>query len=194
MKSLKMWLPLVLMLSAGLAVLINGKLTQAQGGPDPELIKDRGVAPELTNTIWINSDKPLRLAALRGQVVLIQFWTFECINCYHTLPYMKDAFAKYKTLGVQFIGVHYPEFDYERDLNNVKNFIVKEGITYPVTTDNDGAAWNAYEMHAWPAFIIVDKNGHMRYRQIGEGGYDMISQVLDALIAEPAPRDVLPIF
>ena len=116
-----------------------------------------------------------------------EFWTFDCINCYHTLPYMKDAYAKYKNQGVQFIGVHYPEFDFERDLNNVKDFIAKEGITYPVTTDNDGVAWNNYQMHAWPAFIVVDKNGHMRYRQIGEGGYDVISQVIDALLAEPGP-------
>jgi len=192
MKSMKLWLPLVLLLSAGLIVLLNGKSTQAQGGVDPELIADRGIAPELTNTVWINSDKPLRLADLRGHVVLLEFWTFDCINCYHTLPYMKEAYSKYKDQGVQFIGVHYPEFDYERDLNNVKDFIAKEGITYPVTTDNDGAAWNAYEMHAWPAFIVVDKNGHMRYRQIGEGGYDTISQVLDALIAEPGAKDVSP--
>src|SRR5689334_3358705 len=133
MESMKLLVAVILTLSAGVIVLQNGKSTQAQGGLDPSLIADRGIAPELTNTIWINSDKPLRLADLRGQVVLLEFWTFDCINCYHTLPYMKDAYAKYQNQGVQFIGVHYPEFDYERDLNNVKDFIAKEGITYPVT-------------------------------------------------------------
>ncbi|MEP7285467.1 MAG: redoxin domain-containing protein [Chloroflexota bacterium] len=162
----------------------------AEGGLDPQIIQDRGVAPELTNDTWINSDKPLRLADLRGKVVLLDFWTFGCYNCQNTLPYIKDDYAKYKPLGVEFIGIHFPETAYEHDVNNVRQYVKDNGITYPVAIDNDGKAWNDYEMHAWPAFIIVDKAGHIRYRQIGEGSYDTIAKVLDTLNAEPAPENV----
>jgi thiol-disulfide isomerase/thioredoxin len=153
-------------------------------GIDPERLKDRGEAAELTNNTWINSDKPLRLSDLRGKVVLLEFWTFGCINCKNTLPFMKETYEKYKPKGVEFIGVHYPEFPYERDVNNVRDFVKKEGIKHPVTIDNDGVAWRAYDMHAWPAFIIVDKTGHIRYRQIGEGSYDTIRAALDTLLGE----------
>jgi thiol-disulfide isomerase/thioredoxin len=155
-------------------------------GLDSEQLKDFGAAPELTNDTWINADKPLRLADLRGKVVLLDFWTFGCYNCQNTLPYLKEAYDKYRKQGVEFIGVHYPEFSYERDVNNVRDAVKQNGIKYPVAIDNEGIAWNAYQMHAWPAFIIVDKAGHMRYRQIGEGRYETMSAVLEALIAEPA--------
>ena len=155
--------------------------TQADNPPilDPAILQDRGVAPELTNTTWINTDKPLRLAALQGKVAVLDFWTFNCINCQHTLPYLKTTYASYKDKGVEFIGVHFPETDYERNIDNLRDYVKQQQITYPITTDNDGATWYAYDMHAWPAFIIVDKAGHIRYRQIGEGNYDTITRVLD---------------
>lgn len=161
----------------------------ADPGLDPERLQDQGEAPELTNDTWINSDKPLRLADLRGKVVLLDFWTFGCINCQHTIPYLNGAYAKYKDKGVEFIGIHYPEFNYERDLNNVRDAVQRDSITFPVAIDNDGVAWSAYLMHAWPAFVIVDKFGRMRFRQIGEGRYDDISAALDALLAEPGPTE-----
>jgi thiol-disulfide isomerase/thioredoxin len=151
---------------------------------DPLVANDIGVAPEFTNDTWLNTSKPLRLADLRGQVVLLEFWTFGCINCYHTLPAMRDLYDRYQGKGVQFATFHFPEFDYEHDINNVKKFLSDENIKYPVAIDNDGVAWNNYEMHAWPAFIIVDKQGHMRYRQIGEGRYDAIEEALKALLTE----------
>lgn len=190
MPCFRVGLSLAVMAVMGVVGLTFRESISAQSGLAPQVLSDQGLAPELTNTTWINSDKPLRLADLRGKVVLLDFWTFGCINCYHTLPYLKGAYASFKGQGVEFIGIHYPEFEYEHDLNNVTDFIHKESIKYPVTLDNDGVAWNAYEMHAWPAFIIIDKKGHIRYRQIGEGGYDTISQVLKTLIAEPAPLDI----
>ncbi|MCC7450590.1 MAG: redoxin domain-containing protein [Anaerolineae bacterium] len=171
-------------------VLLLGALALRPAFADDRVLPDLGEAPELTNDVWINSDT-LRLADLRGKVVLLEFWTFGCYNCKNTLPYVKAAYDTYKNKGVEFIGVHFPEFNYERDVNNVRAFVKQEGITYPVAIDNDGIAWNAYQMHAWPAFIIIDKQGHMRFRQIGEGRYERISAALDALIAEPGPGIML---
>jgi thiol-disulfide isomerase/thioredoxin len=170
--------------------MVAGALALRPVHADGALLPDLGEAPELTNDVWLNSDR-LRLADLRGKVVLLEFWTFGCYNCKNTLPYVKEAYAAYKDKGVEFIGVHFPEFGYERDVNNVRAFVTQEGIKNPVAIDNDGIAWNAYQMHAWPAFIIIDKQGHMRYRQIGEGFYERISAALDALIAEPEPGIVL---
>jgi thiol-disulfide isomerase/thioredoxin len=187
------WLAAVIFTAAAVFAGIFAYSTsgvRADSGLDPERLQDQGAAPELTNNIWINSDKPLRLADLRGKVVLLDFWTFGCINCQHTLPYLKEAYAKYKGQGVEFIGIHYPEFSYERDVNNVRDAVQREAIAFPVAIDNDGAAWNAYQMHAWPAFVIVDKFGRMRFRQIGEGRYDAISAALDTLLAEPGPTAV----
>lgn len=153
----------------------------AAQGPD---LPDRGVAPALTNETWINRETPLQLGDLRGKVTLLHFWTFGCINCQHTLPYIKDVDARLRDKGVQVIGIHYPELGYERDLDNVKAFVKDNSITYPVAIDNDGASWTAYEMHAWPALELIDKQGHRRYRQIGEGGYEKIEAALTALLAE----------
>lgn len=152
---------------------------------DTDLLQDRGEAPELTNTNWLNTEKPVHLADLRGKVVLLDFWTFGCINCYHTLPYIKDVYARLADKGVQVIGIHFPETGYEHNVDNVKAFVQKEDIQYPIAIDNDGASWNAYEMHAWPAVEIIDKNGHRRFRQLGEGNYQRIEQALSELLAEP---------
>ncbi|HVO41913.1 MAG TPA: redoxin domain-containing protein [Aggregatilineales bacterium] len=154
---------------------------------DPASLDDLGPAPELTNDVWINTDYPLRLADLRGKVILLQFWTFACYNCQNTLPFMRATYDAYMdNPNVQIIGIHFPEMSYERVLANVQQAVKDDQIHYPVAIDNDGAAWYAYEMHAWPAFIIIDKNGHMRYRQIGEGAYDRMKNVINALLTEPA--------
>src|SRR5688572_31863708 len=108
---------------------------------DPERLKELGAAPELNNKIWINTDKPLRLSELRGQVVLLEFWTFGCYNCVNTFPAMKDWHAKYKDKGLVIIGDHFPEFSYEREIDNVRSAIKKFGIEYAVAIDNDGATW-----------------------------------------------------
>ena len=113
-------------------------------------LPDLGPAPELTNDTWLNVDSPLRLADLRGKVVIVEMWTFGCINCQHVMPSLKEWYSKYKDQGFVIIGNHFPEFSYEQDLNNLKDAVARDDIQYPVTQDNDGATWQAYRNHYWP--------------------------------------------
>lgn len=177
------------------ALLLIGALPGLQ--PAPQLgpaVPDRGIAPELTDAVWLNTDHPLRLADLRGQVVVLDFWTINCFNCEHTIPYLKDLYTRLNGQGVQIISIHFPEFGYERELSTVSQYLSQWGIQYPVAIDNDGATWNAYEMHAWPAFELIDKYGHRRFRWIGEGGDQTIEDAIQELLAEPyngpTPTDV----
>jgi thiol-disulfide isomerase/thioredoxin len=179
---------LVFVLTGGIFATMGIRSLSTSGNSDTSNLPDLGLAPELTNNVWINSDHPLRLAELRGKVVLLEFWTFNCYNCQNTFPFMRTAYEKYKTNpDVVMIGVHYPETLYERDVANVQQAVKDDQLRYPVAIDNDGVTWDAYEMHAWPAFIIVDKFGRMRYRQIGEGGYTAMNQVIDTLLTVPGP-------
>jgi thiol-disulfide isomerase/thioredoxin len=150
-------------------------------------LPDLGPAPELTNSIWLNADSPLRLADLRGKVVALEMWTFACINCQHVMPWLKEWYASYKDQGFVIIGNHYPEFDYESDLNNLKDAIARDGIEYPVAQDNDGATWNAYHNIYWPALYLIDKRGHVRYVHFGEGAYDETEANIRALLGESYP-------
>ena len=163
--------------------MLGATITPLSVQADP-VLPDRGLAPELTNTTWLNSPQPLRLAELRGQVVLLDFWTIDCYNCEHTIPYLRDIYKRLSGKGLQIISIHYPEFGYERDLSTVQAYAKQWDIRYPIAIDNDAATWSAYEMHAWPAFEIVDKNGHRRFRSIGEGGYQAIDAAIQALLAE----------
>ena len=147
-------------------------------------LPDLGPAPELTNDIWLNVDAPLRLADLRGKVVIIDMWTFGCINCQHVIPSLKDWHSKYADLGLVIIGNHFPEFSYEEDLANVKDAVARYGIEYAVAQDNDGATWQAYKNHYWPALYLIDKKGHIRYVHIGEGQYKETEKNIQALLAE----------
>jgi cytochrome c biogenesis protein CcdA/thiol-disulfide isomerase/thioredoxin len=147
-------------------------------------LPDQGPAPEFTGvTNWLNT-QPLTLAALRGKVVLIDFWTYSCINCIRTLPYLTDWYAKYHDQGLVIVGVHAPEFAFERDTNNVKQAIARYGIRYPVAQDNDFATWNAYGNRYWPAEYFIDARGHVRYTHFGEGEYDQSERVIQQLLAE----------
>jgi thiol-disulfide isomerase/thioredoxin len=156
----------------------------AAASPSPDL-PDNGAAPELTNTVWLNADHPLRLSDYRGQVIVLDFWTVNCSNCYHTLPYLKGVYTRLNGRGLQVISIHFPEFSYEADVNYVSDYLKQNDIRYPVAIDNDGATWNAYEMHAWPALELIDKNGHRRFRIIGEKHYDTIEAAIQELLAEP---------
>jgi thiol-disulfide isomerase/thioredoxin len=149
-------------------------------------LPSKGLAPELNNQVWFNS-APLKLADLRGKVVMIEFWTFDCINCQHVTPSLKALYAKYEDKGLVIIGVHSPEFGYEKELKNVQTAINKVGIKYPVAIDNDYATWNAYNNHYWPARYLIDKTGNLRLLQIGEGGYAQTEATVQALLAEPNP-------
>jgi len=151
-------------------------------------LPDLGAAPELTNQTWLNVDAPLRLAKLRGKVVLLDMWTFGCINCQHVLPALKGWHAQYAGQGLIVIGNHYPEFDYEASLDNLKEAVAKDDIRFAVTQDNDGATWLAYKNQYWPTMYLIDKRGHLRYVHIGEGSYSETEAAIQALLAEPDPQ------
>lgn len=147
-------------------------------------LPDLGPAPELTNETWLNVDSPLRLADLRGKVVIVEMWTFGCINCQNVMPSLKEWHGKYKDAGLVIIGNHFPEFSYEKDLENLKEAVARYGIEYAVTQDNDGDTWRAYNNHYWPALYLIDKQGHIRYIHIGEGQYRETEENIKALLAE----------
>jgi len=151
---------------------------------NPASLPDLGQAPELTNNIWLNVDAPLRLADLRGKVVLLEMWTFDCINCQHVIPSLKDWNSKYKDQGLVIIGNHYPEFSFEADLNHLKDAVKQNQIEYAVAQDNDGTTWQAYHNQYWPTIYLIDKRGHIRYVHIGEGSYKETDQNIKALLNE----------
>jgi len=162
-------------------------MTQQQVDPAMPIsasLPDLGPAPELTNDTWLNVDSPLRLADLRGKVVIVEMWTFGCINCQHVMPALKEWHSKYKDAGLVIIGNHFPEFSYEADLENLKDAIAREDIQYAVAQDNDGATWKAYKNHYWPALYLIDKQGHIRYVHIGEGRYSETEKNIKALLEE----------
>ncbi|MBI4175952.1 MAG: thioredoxin family protein, partial [Candidatus Aenigmarchaeota archaeon] len=129
-------------------------------------------APELQGIAGYINTEGIKLADLRGKVVLIDFWTYTCINCIRTLPYLNAWYDKYHDKGFEIIGVHTPEFSFEKDYNNVKAAVDKYGIRYPVVQDNDYATWRAYKNNYWPRKYLVDAQGNIRYDHIGEGGYE----------------------
>lgn len=132
---------------------------------------------------WLNSD-PLSIADLKGNVVLIQFWTFACINCQRTLPHVTQWHRQYAAQGLKVIGVHTPEFAFERDPNNIKRAIQQHQITYPVPIDNDYGTWKAYRNEYWPHLFLADRRGVMRYDHVGEGAYDTTEQMIQQLLKE----------
>ncbi|MFL5801180.1 MAG: redoxin domain-containing protein [Roseiflexaceae bacterium] len=145
------------------------------GPPAPELL-DGGA--------WINAE-PLTLAGLNKQrkVVLIDFWTYSCYNCQNTLPYVKQWWEKYKDQGLVIVGVHTPEFAYEKELANVRQAVEDQGIGWPVVQDNDMRIWRAYGNHYWPRFYLVDERGQIIYDHIGEGAYDETEHQIQAALA-----------
>jgi thiol-disulfide isomerase/thioredoxin len=152
--------------------------------PKTASLPDLGPAPELTNDTWLNVDSPLRLAGLRGKVVIVEMWTFGCINCQNVMPSLKEWHRKYKDEGLVIIGNHYPEFSYEEDIENLKNAIAKFGIEYAIAQDNNGDTWRAYKNHYWPTLYLIDKQGHIRYVHIGEGRYEETEENIQALLGE----------
>ena len=134
-------------------------------------------------TVWLNSS-PLSAADLRGNVVLIDFWTYTCINWLRTLPYVRAWAEKYRDHGVVVIGVHTPEFSFEHDLENVRRAARDMRVSYPIAIDNDYAIWQAFTNHYWPALYLVDAQGHLRYHHFGEGAYELSEMMLQHLLAE----------
>lgn len=145
-----------------------------------------GALPALDGaTAWLNS-APLTTQSLRGKVVLVDFWTYSCINCIRTLPYLRAWAETYREQGLVVIGVHSPEFAFEKKIDNVKGAIDRFGITYPVAVDNEFRIWRAFRNNYWPALYFVDAEGRIRHHQFGEGGYERSEQVIRELLAEAA--------
>ncbi len=154
---------------------------------DANKLENLGTAPEFMETEdWFNTpgNRPLTLASLRGRVVLIDFWTYTCINCIRTLPYLKAWDAAYRKDGLTIVGVETPEFAFEHDASNVADAIEQFGLRYPVVQDNDMGTWNAYGNEYWPADYLIDARGQVRYTAFGEGDYDKTETAIRALLAE----------
>jgi cytochrome c biogenesis protein CcdA/thiol-disulfide isomerase/thioredoxin len=149
-------------------------------------LKDYGAAPDVHDiSAWINS-RPLSLRALRGKVVLVDFWTYSCINCLRTLPYLKSWDARYRSRGLVILGVHTPEFAFEHDLGNVRAAVKRLGVRYPVALDNDYGTWNAYGNQYWPADYLLDQAGHVRDVHFGEGAYAQTDHDIRLLLSAGA--------
>src|ERR671919_1713464 len=141
-------------------------------------------APEFEKVTGFINTKPISLADLKGKVVLVDFWTYSCINCIRTIPYLVDWNEKYADKGLVIVGVHAPEFEFEKNIDNVKESVKRFGIKYPVIQDNDKGTWNAYENQYWPRKYLVDNEGYIRYDHIGEGGYTETERVIQAPLQE----------
>jgi cytochrome c biogenesis protein CcdA/thiol-disulfide isomerase/thioredoxin len=163
---------------------LSGSLNSSRGASmDASNLPDLGVAPEITDIDhWINSS-PLTLQELRGKVVLVDFWTYSCINCIHTLPYVTAWYGKYKDDGFVVIGVHTPEFAFEHDTSNVEQAVQRFNIAYPVAQDNNYRTWQAFQNKYWPAEYLIDAEGHIRHEQFGEGNYKETEQAIQELLA-----------
>lgn len=149
-------------------------------------------APEIEGIdAWINSP-PLKMYDLKGKVVLIDFWTYSCINCIRTLPYLKDWYSKYHNKGFEIIGIHSPEFQFEHHLDNVKNAVKQDGILYPVALDNHFTTWQNFRNQYWPAHFLIDKNGQVVYEHFGEGEYDVTESNIRYLLNLSGQTSTIP--
>jgi cytochrome c biogenesis protein CcdA/thiol-disulfide isomerase/thioredoxin len=167
-----------------LAKVRGGGAALAVMHKSPGSLPDYGVAPTLhPDGAWINS-KPLTLGKLRGKVVLIDFWTYSCINCLRTLPHLKAWYATYHPKGLVIIGVHTPEFAFEHVTSNVKAAVRRLGIRYPVVQDNSFKTWDNYANQYWPAEYLIDKQGHVRHTHFGEGEYGQTESLIRRLLGD----------
>jgi thiol-disulfide isomerase/thioredoxin len=190
--------PRQLFLSGAIAVAIGGSIgtsaedagmkRHAQAGA--VALRVEGDMPSLGGAAeWINSE-PLTASGLRGRVVLIDFWTYTCINWLRTLPYVRAWAAKYKDQGLVVIGVHSPEFEFEKDVGNVRRAVKDMRVDYPVAVDSEHAVWRAFKNQYWPALYFVDAQGRIRHHQFGEGEYEQAERVIQQLLAEAGARGV----
>jgi thiol-disulfide isomerase/thioredoxin len=169
------------------AKLAAGCTLAAAAGAAPAASLGFGAAaPEFAGIEkWLNSD-PLTMQQLKGKVVLVDFWTYTCINCVNTLPYVKAWHDKYQQQGLAVIGVHTPEFPHERSTDNVRMALKRYDIRYPVAQDNRYATWDAYSNRYWPALYLFDKNGKLAYTHSGEGAYaETEAKIRQLLAAQP---------
>ena len=170
------------LLFAALLVLAIGAAFQIRGKPKAAEFPSLAGATE-----WVNSS-PLTPAGLRGKVVLVDFWTFTCINWLRTFPYLRAWAVKYVDQPLVIIGVHTPEFGVEKDIGDVRRAAKQLGVGYPIAIDNDYGVWRAFDNHYWPALYVFDAKGQLRHRQFGEGGYEHAEQIIQQLLEEAGAR------
>ncbi|MEU4421818.1 cytochrome c biogenesis protein/redoxin [Actinoplanes sp. NPDC024001] len=166
--------------TAELATCVDDSLYTAPAGP-----RDCGPAPAFPQvTAWLNTPggKPVDLSELRGRVVLVDFWTFDCINCRHVIPHLEDWYRTYHDQGLDVVSVHTPEYSFERDIDSVRAAAGRLGVNYPIAVDNDYASWSAWGVLAWPTVFLIDATGTVRYIATGEGGYDATKRVIETLL------------
>ena len=165
----------------------SDRLDRLVGGPgfvEESSLGDYGPAPDFAGiSLWLNSE-PLSLADLRGEVVLVDFWTYSCVNCLRTLPHVKGWHEAYADDGLVIVGVHTPEFAFEHVPGNVRRAVEDLGVGYPVALDQEYATWRAWSNRYWPAKYLVDREGRVRYAHFGEGSYEETERVIRALLAE----------
>jgi cytochrome c biogenesis protein CcdA/thiol-disulfide isomerase/thioredoxin len=158
---------------------------RAHGEASEEGLRDFGPAPDFAGiSSWLNIAAPLSIAELRGEVVLIDFWTYSCVNCLRTLPFLRAWDRTYRADGLRIVGVHTPEFAFEHERDNVRGAVERLDLHYPVALDNDYGTWNAYGNRYWPAKYLIDRDGHVRYVHFGEGAYRETEEVIRTLLAE----------
>lgn len=172
---------IVLCLIAAVIPGISGEAAPDQPVPF-KLAAVEGAAPNFAGiSNWFNS-APLSMASLRGKVVLVDFWTYGCVNCVNTLPHVTALYAKYKDKGLVVVGVHTPEFPFERSASNVQAALKRHGISYPVAQDNESHTWNAYHNQYWPAQYIIDRSGKIVFQHDGEGQYEQMDRTIQQLL------------
>jgi thiol-disulfide isomerase/thioredoxin len=190
-----------LLMAAGIALALtvgrgglNLNNSIARGGGDNIAVGGSGpAAPEFTGIVGWDNSPPLTIAGLRGKVVLVDFWTYSCINCQRTLPYLRQWWDRYKADGLVIVGVHSPEFQFEHDPGNVKRALGEYNVTWPVALDSNMSTWNAYNNQFWPAEYLIDKKGHVRHTHFGEGEYDVTESAIQQLLSEGGAKVNMPL-
>ena len=169
----------------GLAAVLVANIAGAQQLDDAFVGQK---APEIkSEATWINS-APLKLEQLRGKVVLIEFWAWDCPYCAEAMPHIKEFYDKYSKDGLVILGVHTPRFDYEKDIPKVKEAVANKGIKYPVVIDNEYEIWTDYVCAAWPSLYVVDQNGVIQLSHSGTGRYEDIEQVIQKLLSKNSAK------
>ena len=178
---------------AGISISTAAEREVAIPGVKTPSLPDLGTAPDFTNNQdWFNTpgNRPLSLSQLRGHVVLIDFWTYTCINCLRTLPFLKGLYAQYHKYGLDIVGVETPEFTFEQEAGNVRQAISSDGINYPVVQDNKYGTWDAWNNEYWPAEYLIDAKGKVRHYQFGEGDYQQDEAAVRALLADAGAKSL----
>ncbi|MDB6143063.1 MAG: thioredoxin [Pseudomonas sp.] len=192
MKTKQRLLELAIVVGMGVALPVfaeNGSTAPLQS-PAVIALPTQGELPPLNGaTQWLNS-APLTAAELRGKVVLVNFWTYSCINSLRQIPYVRAWANKYKRQGLVVIGVHAPEFGFEQNIDNVRRASEQLGVDYPVAIDNDHRVWDAFNNNSWPALYFVDARGHIRHVRLGEGDYEASERIIQQLLADAGAKDV----